>query len=95
MSMPLYRRLSELRQANPELGLVVVSPDPLQETSDLLQSQGVIPSKIYEAELASFGVFRTPTLLVVDKNGIVRDTVVGKLEASREQQLIASLAMPR
>jgi hypothetical protein len=93
--MPFYRRLSKLREQSGDLGLVIVSPDPLQETNALLRDQGVMAVKVVEAPLASIGVSSTPTLLVVDSTGVVRDVVVGKLPAVREQQFIDTLTVPR
>ncbi len=48
---------------------------------------------IHQADLASLKVPYTPTLLVLDRSGVVKDVFVGKLSADKEGQVLSRLGL--
>lgn len=88
-SMPLYEKLSTIASADARV--VVLSPDPPDMVRTYLAEHHVTPSGILQADLATIGVVRTPTLLVVDSQGLVTNAFVGMLSMAREEELFAVL----
>jgi hypothetical protein len=87
-SMPLYRRLSDLRQTVPGLGLVIVSPDTVSDTTALLEANGILPTSVYQVQLATLGIRSTPTVMVVNRSGTVESALIGKLDPKREEKFL-------
>jgi len=89
-SMPFYKTLMEKA---PEKGVkfVGVLPDAHEEALGYLKEHGVILPEIRQAELDSVNVRGTPTLILIDQNGDVLHSWVGKLSPERESEVISQL----
>lgn len=89
-SMPFYKTLVEKA---PEKGvtLVAVLPDSHEDAVGYLTEHGVILPEIRQAELDSVNVRGTPTLILIDQNGEVLHSWVGKLSPEREAEVISQL----
>jgi len=89
-SMPFYQRLAAVRhQPGSRMALVVSSQDPVSVMENHLVEENVAVDKVLHARLDSVGVRGTPTALILDSQGIVRRAFRGKLDASREKELLA------
>jgi hypothetical protein len=92
-SLPFYRRLTAAGQGGPARPAVtVLSPGLAAETRKWLAREGVTPYRILEIPLGDIGVHRTPTLLVVDKDGVVTKTYEGRMEGRGEEELLRFLS---
>ncbi len=88
-SMPFYQRLSHLEQGNRlRAHLLVVMPDPESTARPELSAAGVNVESIFGQPLASIRVSGTPTLLLVDSAGHLKDAWVGQLQPEQEQEVV-------
>lgn len=92
-SSAFYRKLRDQRVGTRPRMLAVV-PGDRAEVADYLSKQGVIVDEIVNVPLSDINVPFTPTLLLVDHAGKVRATWVGKLDASRETEVIQRIRPP-
>jgi hypothetical protein len=84
-SLPFYRKLAQ--GAGTQTHLVAVLPQP-QGVAESYVKSSIAPSvQTVSAPLGSIGVNGTPTLLLVDSSGKVKNAWVGKLDDSSEKQV--------
>ncbi len=91
-SSPFYKRLVEKYSDGKNIRLVAVMPQPVEEARTHLKNLGVNIQDVYSSPLSSIGVTATPTLLLVDQNGVVSETWRGKLTSDRETEVLNKLA---
>lgn len=89
-STDFYRRLSIDAVASNNR-VVAVFPQPRTETEKWLAMNGIVVSIVRQERLPSLGMWMTPTLAVVDDEGIVRRLFIGKLSGEEENQLLSNL----
>jgi hypothetical protein len=92
-SGPFYQRLTKALEQSPNVHMVAVLPGETAQSKKYLDAMGVPVGDIRQAELASLKVPYTPTLLVLDRSGVVRDVYVGKLSADKEAQVLNRLGL--
>lgn len=88
-SAPFYRRL--LDQARKEAGwrTIAVLPQPSDDARPYLLGLGIAADQILQASLASLGTGGTPTLVVVDSEGVVTASWFGRLSNAAETEVLA------
>lgn len=95
-SMPFYRNLYDLERANRlNAKMVAVFPDRREEVNEILRTQNLPISNVPQMNVASLKVSGTPTLILVDQNGKVEKTWVGKLDSVGEENVFAALRKPQ
>ena len=88
-SMPFYRRL--LSHDRARVQVVVAAPVRDAGMGDYLASESVTPDAQVFVEAGILPVGGTPTLLVVDSEGVVTHAWVGLLDAEREADVLGVL----
>jgi hypothetical protein len=89
-SMPFYQTLATAHQhQGSRTALIVSSQDPVSVMEDHLAQEHVAVDKVVHSQLDTIGVSGTPTVLIVDQRGVVKRTFRGKLDASREKELLS------
>lgn len=88
-SMPFYKTLVE-KAKEKGVKLVAVLPNSREEGSQYLRENGVEIQEIKQAQLNSVNVRGTPTLILVNDNGKVLSSWVGKLPANKEHEVVGS-----
>jgi hypothetical protein len=88
-SAPFYRRLAGATAGN--LKTVAILPQPVPEAQHYLSGEGVHVDEVRQGTVRSMGLAGTPTLLLVDGAGVVRNLWVGKLEPNQEIQVLNAL----
>jgi peroxiredoxin len=73
------------------LQVIAVLPQSVVDSQAYLSGLGVQVRHIIQASLDSVGASATPTVFIVDRNGVVSKLWVGKLEPQREGQVIGSV----
>jgi hypothetical protein len=92
-SAPFYRRLStEVRRVG-KIGVVAVLPQATPEASQFLAQMGVQVDTVLQAPLEAVGTRGTPTLMLVDRGGVVKNTWLGRLQANGEAEVFDSLGL--
>lgn len=88
-SMPFYRRLLEADRADTQI-VVATSPDD-RAIIDYLATERVNPDTVVFVEPGTLPVPGTPTLLLVDDQGLITHAWVGLLDDYREAEVISSI----
>jgi hypothetical protein len=93
-SMPLYRRVADLRrELGTKISLSVISPEQQANITRFLSEQNLPVDAVFRAEFTRLGVKFTPTVLIVDSRGVLRDIFVGRLTGSQQEQLLKTIAL--
>ena len=89
-SAPFYRRLVERAE---ERGSRVIAalPEDLNTSKTYLSRLGVSVADVLQVNPSSVGTRATPTLLLVDHSGIVKDVWVGQLSPEEEREVLSQL----
>lgn len=84
-SAPFYRQLANGHQRT---RLVAVLPQPIDEGKRYLDRLGFAVDDIKQASLSSINVMGTPTLMLVNSDGVVVQTWIGKLPEAQEEDVL-------
>lgn len=90
-SVPFYRRLLKER-TNGSAKVVALFTQPENEARSYLDLHGIKADDVISSSLRPLGVTATPTVLLVNENGIVSNYWRGKLNEEKEAEVIASFA---
>ena len=85
-STPFYRRLVDGESANAQIVVAAQSGDTA--ISRYLSEHDISPDGIVLVEPGVLPVMGTPTLLLVDDTGVVKDAWIGRLTPDREAEVI-------
>lgn len=91
-SAPFYQRLTRETSGRADVHLIALLPQQVEEGKKYLDNLGVSINEIRQAAPSSTGASGTPTLILVDANGIVKNSWVGKLSAPEESEILNQLA---
>ena len=87
-SAPFYRQLAE---AHENTQLIAVLPQPVTEGRRYVNGLGLEVDDVLQVPLNSINVSGTPTLLLVNRDGDVMGTWVGRLPADQEAEVLTQL----
>lgn len=87
-SAPFYQRLTKETAAQENLGLIAVFPQPANEARNYLNNLGVRIADVRQSSFDALGVMATPTLVLVNKEGIVINTWRGQLPPAKEDEVL-------
>ncbi len=90
-SAPFYRRLAQTVAAGASAKLVAVLPHELGVSREYLSGADIPVAEVRQAELGTLGIRGTPTLVLVNREGMVTDTWVGKLSSAQESEVLERL----
>jgi thioredoxin-related protein len=93
-SMPFYKQLMDQRNQKGSGVKVIAAVSQAGAKTDEennFKSHGVQPDSVVAVDFQKIKVPGTPTLLLVDNQGKVLDVWVGKLDDSREREVLARL----
>lgn len=88
-SAPFFQKLAA---ASKGTRIVAVLPQSLEDSKQYLAKLAVTVDDIKSAPLADIAVSGTPTMLLVDGKGIVRNVWVGKLAEDRQAEVLSAIA---
>jgi len=93
-SMPFYKQLLDQRnQKGSAVKVIAAVPgdDVKSDEEKNFTSHGIQPDSIIAVDFKKIKVPGTPTVLLVDNQGKILDVWVGKLDGSREREVLARL----
>lgn len=90
-SAPFYQRLVRETAGRGNVHLIAVLPETIDESRKYLNELGVEIDDLKQAELDAVGVGGTPTLILVNNQGVVVNSWVGKLNAENEAEVLRRL----
>jgi hypothetical protein len=85
-SGPFYQQLAK---THGRTRLLAVLPQPVEEGRRYLDKLNVTVDEIKQSSLDSIDVRGTPTLLLVNSEGVVTNTWIGKLQAEQEAEVLS------
>ena len=88
-SAPFYKDIIQKRRAGTRL--IAVLPQSVEAGRKYLSDLGIAVDEVRQAPPSSLGVRGTPTLLLVNKEGVITGSWVGKLHQQKELEVIARL----
>ena len=89
-SAPFYKRLAQQRIGR-DIQLVAVLPQATSEGQKYLSKLGVSVDEIRQLPLDAIGVRGTPTLILVNNEGVVTESWEGELPADKELEVMRQL----
>lgn len=87
-SAPFYQKLAQEKAKHADVSLLAVLPQSGEESQKYLGGLGVKVDDVRQATPTSFGVSGTPTLILLDREGAVLNSWVGKLPPEREAEVL-------
>jgi len=90
-SAPFYQRLSSELAKRQDVNLLAVFPQDNNDARQYLSGLGIQISNVKQATLDSIGVRGTPTLMILDANGKVKQAWVGKLTPEKESEVLSRI----
>jgi hypothetical protein len=84
-SAPFYQQLAK---QHGQTRLIALLPQPIVEGRQYLDGLGVTVDEIKQAPLSSININGTPTLMLVDGDGVVVKTWIGKLQDEQQQEVL-------
>ena len=89
-SMGFYKRLVEFKKDAP-FQLVVTSMESTKTTESYLKDKGLQADGISNLKPGQISTPGTPTLVLLDKRGVVVDSWIGQLSASQEHEVTSRI----
>lgn len=94
-SLPFYKQLVEAQRANGQAThIVAVFPNPEAEVRQYVQQNNLDLKTIAGVDFGALNISGTPTAILIDENGKVRDFWIGRLPQEQEQQVIQAVSGP-
>lgn len=90
-SMPFYRTIADRKTSNRELRMIALMPQEFGEASRYLDDGQVSVDEVVRLNPGSINVRGTPTLILVDREGVVLKTWIGKLTVEQEVDVLSNL----
>ncbi len=87
-SAPFYKKLTQSRG---NTRLVAVLPQPVEDSRKYLDHLGISVDEVRQLPLDRIGVRGTPTLILLDTFGVVRNSWIGSLPPQTELAVIRAL----
>ncbi len=93
-SMPFYKRLTSLRTASSGFAVVGIYPEDIENQTDeetYLARHGVAVDSLQAMSFSKLMLPGTPTLLLLDRSKVVRGIWTGRLDHSKEEEVLQRL----
>jgi hypothetical protein len=90
-SAPFYQQLMQQVSKQNDLRILAVFPQSPDDARSYLEGLNVHVGEIKQSGLAVIGVNGTPTLILVDQQGIVQQSWIGRLSPDREAEVLRLL----
>ena len=90
-SAPFYQELIKQTSARRDIKLVAVLPQPVLEGKEYLKEIGVDIADVRQVSPNQINVGGTPTLVLVNNEGVATDVWAGKLTPDTESQVLRKL----
>jgi hypothetical protein len=90
-SAPFYQKIVDKASNYKDVKLVAVFPQGTNQGEEYLKKYGIGIGQVYKGSMTSLGARGTPTLIMVDGNGIVKRSWVGLLSTQEEMDIMSWL----
>lgn len=94
-SLPFYKQLAAAqRTSGRETHVVTIFPNQEAEVRQYVQQNKLDLETVAGVDLEALNISGTPTAVLIDGNGKIRDFWLGKLPQDKEQQIIKAVNAP-
>ncbi len=90
LSMPFYRELVKSAGDN-QKHMIFVFPQTVETAREYLATNGIDDADVQQKNLTKLGVRATPTLMLLDHSGILKNYWVGALDAERQKEVKSAI----
>jgi len=90
-SAPFYKRLTQELSGLKDISLVAAFPQSVDDARNYLTTLGVSIADVRQLRLDSLGVLGTPTLIMVNREGVVISAWRGQLSPDKEDEVFNQL----
>jgi hypothetical protein len=94
-SADFYQRLAKEKASAGGVRLIAVLPQEVSQGQTYLSKLGVVVDEVRQSPLGAIGVSGTPTLLLVDNKGTVKQSWLGKLPPDKETEVLSHFQVQR
>lgn len=91
-SAPFYQKLLKRVAEQQSIRVIAVFPDSAARGREYLEAMNVPVEKVEQADFTALGVRRTPTLLVINDQGLISNLFVGMI-AQRDEEWVAEAVL--
>jgi|HubBroStandDraft_6_1064221.scaffolds.fasta_scaffold898666_1 hypothetical protein len=88
---PFYKELTQKLVGRKDLRVVFVLPQAVDQSKDFLSGLGLDTTDVKQATIESISVKGTPTVIIVNRTGVVTDSWLGTMSAEQESALTVRL----
>ncbi len=93
--LPFYKQLAEAqRTSGRETHVVAVFPNQEAEVRQYVQQNRLDLEIAADVDLGALNISGTPTVVLIDGSGRIRDFWLGKLPQDQEQQVLKAVSEP-
>ncbi len=92
-SAPFYQKLVHAAEKAPGVHLMAVLPQEPPQAKKYLEKLGVTVGDVQQAPLGSLKIAGTPTLLLVDRAGVVKNVWVGQLDGQGQADVLSKTGL--
>lgn len=93
-SLPFYKRVAESQRGDRRTRVVAIFPNAHNDVKQYVQNSNLNLETHSEVDFGALGIAGTPTAILLDNAGKIRNFWVGKLPQDVEEQIIQSLSTP-
>jgi thioredoxin-related protein len=88
-SAGFYQRLAQEKTKHEGTRMIAVLPQDVSRGQAYLSKLGVAVDEVRQSPLSAIGVAGTPTLLLIDGKGVLKQSWVGKLPTAQETEVLS------
>ena len=90
-SAPFYQKLAQQNAGRGDVRLIAAMPQSVDDAQHYLKEHNISVDEVKQESLDDMNVRGTPTLIMVDRNGAVVQSWVGKLPPEKQAEVINKL----
>lgn len=90
-SMPFYKQLGDDAAIAKRTRLVLAAPDDETVSREELAKQAVRVDQVVKVSAGQLKIRGTPTAILIDRSGAVRQVFIGRLDEAKQQELVGVL----
>lgn len=86
-SAPTYTRLIGALSGGKQVRKIAFLPQRLEQSKPYVEQLGIRVDDVRQANLQKFGIYKVPTLVVIDRNGVVSHLWIGNISIEQQFEL--------
>ncbi len=92
-SVPFYHRITDELDRREDYLVLAILPQNTNEAERFLSNNRILVDEIRRISLPSLGIAITPTIILVNKAGVIEKLLIGELRGKDQDEIVATLAI--